>query len=206
MKSVKTTIPLRHRKNRNTDLHGRNPDFYPRHPWLIVSTVVDASDLPLFPFVYTQRRNPNHSLRYSLCHGYPGMKPRILIVDDDSQITQQLYWTLCDEYDVVTANDMQSAIRRATFYKPDISILDLQMPPEKDSPAMGLRLIEYIKGHLSNSKVLIMSSNTEPDVRKACVTAGADGFFAKPFELEDMLASICRLTPVHRLELFAQIL
>jgi CheY-like chemotaxis protein len=51
-----------------------------------------------------------------------------------------------------------------------------------------------------------MSSNTAPDVRKACFDAGADGFFTKPFELEDMLASICRLTPVHRLELFAQIL
>lgn len=134
------------------------------------------------------------------------MKPRILIVDDDSQITQQLYWTLCDEYDVVTANDMQTAIRRATFYKPDISILDLQMPPEKDSPAMGLRLIEYIKGHLPNAKVLIMSSNTDPEVRNECLNEGADGFFAKPFELEDLLASICRLTPVHRLELFAQIL
>lgn len=135
-----------------------------------------------------------------------GMKPRILIVDDDSHITQQLYWTLCDEYDVVTANDMQTAIRRAMFYKPDITILDLQMPPDKDSPAAGLRLLEYIKGHLSSSKVLIMTSNTEPDVRQACFKAGADGFFAKPFELENMLASICRLTPVHRLELFAQIL
>lgn len=134
------------------------------------------------------------------------MKPRILIVDDDSHITQQLYWTLCDEYDVVTANDMQTAIRRATFYKPDISILDLQMPPDKHSPASGLRLLEYIKGHLAQSRVLIMSSNTEPEVRKACLAAGADGFFAKPFELEDMLASICRLAPVHRLELFAHIL
>ena len=37
---------------------------------------------------------------------------------------------------------------------------------EKDSPASGLRLLEYIKGHLSNSRVLIMSSNatTEPSV------------------------------------------
>jgi DNA-binding NtrC family response regulator len=153
-----------------------------------------------FAFVYEKHHGTDFAKKTSV------MKPRILIVDDDSQITQQLYWTLCDEYDVVTANDMQTAIRRATFYKPDISILDLQMPPEKDSPAMGLRLIEYIKGHLANSKVLIMSSNTDPDVRKACVNAGADGFFAKPFELEDMLASICRLTPVHRLELFAQIL
>jgi DNA-binding response OmpR family regulator len=134
------------------------------------------------------------------------MKPRILIVDDDSAITQQLYWTFCDEYDVVTANDMQSAIRRATFYKPDISILDLQMPPDKDSPDSGLRLLEFIKGHLSQSRVLIMSSNSTAEVREACIAAGADGFFAKPFEIEDMLASICKLTPVHRIGLFAQIL
>ena len=134
------------------------------------------------------------------------MKPRILIVDDDVAITQQLYWTLCDEYDVVTANDLHTAIRRATFYKPDVSILDLHMPPEKDSPRSGLRLLEYIKGHLSQTKVLIMSSNSEAQTREACIAAGADGFFAKPFELEDMLASICRLTPVHRLELLAHFL
>ena len=134
------------------------------------------------------------------------MKPRILIVDDDSTITQQLYWTLCDEYDVVTANDMQTAIRRATFYKPDISILDLQMPPDRNSPSMGLQLLEYIKADLPNSKVLIMSSNSTPEVRDQCFAAGADGFFAKPFELQDMLASICKLMPVHRLELFAHIL
>ena len=134
------------------------------------------------------------------------MKPRILIVDDDSAITQQLYWTFCDEYDVITANDLQSGIRRATFYKPDISILDLQMPPDKDSPASGLRLLEFIKGHLSQSRVLIMSSNNTAEVREACSAAGADGFFAKPFEIEDMLASICKLAPVHRIELFAQIL
>ena len=134
------------------------------------------------------------------------MKPRILIVDDDSVITQQLYWSLCEEYDVVTANDMQTAIRRATFYKPDVSILDLQMPPERNSPASGIRLLEFIKGHLSHSKVLIMSSNSASDVREACMAAGADGFFAKPFNIEDLLASICRLIPVHRLKLFAHIL
>lgn len=134
------------------------------------------------------------------------MKPRILIVDDDYVITQQLYWSLCEEYDVVTANDMQTAIRRATFYKPDVSILDLQMPPERNSPASGIRLLEFIKGHLSNSKVLIMSSNSASDVREACMAAGADGFFAKPFNIEDLLASICRLIPVHRLKLFAHIL
>lgn len=134
------------------------------------------------------------------------MKSKILVVDDDKAITQQLYWSLCSEYDVITANDMQTAIRRALFYKPDISILDLQMPPEEDTPAVGMQLLEYLKGNLPGSKVLIMSSNNDQGVQRACYAAGADEFFDKPFEVEHMLASICRLMPVHRLELFAQIL
>jgi len=134
------------------------------------------------------------------------MKPRILVVDDDEAITQQLYWTLADEYDVVTANDLRTAIRRATFYKPDISILDLQMPPAEDTPTVGLQLLEFIKAHLPNSHVLIMSSNDESEVQKACYDAGAEEFIDKPLEVEDMLATICRLSPAHRLELIAQIL
>jgi DNA-binding response OmpR family regulator len=134
------------------------------------------------------------------------MRPRILIVDDDEAITQQLYWTLTDEYDVVTANDISTAIRRATFYKPDISILDLQMPPDVNAPTMGLQLIGFIKGHLPNSRVLIMSSNDQTEVQRACFEAGADEFFDKPFEIKDLLATICRLSPVHRMELIAQIL
>jgi DNA-binding response OmpR family regulator len=133
------------------------------------------------------------------------MKPRILVVDDDEAITQQLYWTLAGEYDVITANDLKTAIRRATFYKPDVSILDLQMPPAEDTPIVGLQLLEFIKGNLPNSRVLIMSSNDESEVQKACFDAGADGFFDKPFAVEAMLATICRLIPVHRLELIAQI-
>ena len=129
------------------------------------------------------------------------MKPRILVVDDDEAITKQLYWTLCEEYEVLTANDMQSAVRRTTFYKPAISILDLQLPPDLNSPVIGLRLLEYIKGHLPESKVLIMSSTVDPEIQRACYAAGADEFFDKPFEVEDLLASICRMTPVHKLEL-----
>ena len=75
----------------------------------------------------------------------------------------------------------------------------------RDSPTTGT-VVKFIKGHLAHSRVLIMSSNSTSEIRSSCLAAGADGFFAKPFELEDMLASICRLTPVHRLELFAHIL
>jgi DNA-binding NtrC family response regulator len=123
------------------------------------------------------------------------MKPRILIVDDDEAITQQLFWTLSDDYDVVTANDMQTAVRRATIYEPVVSILDLHLPPEVDSPEVGLRILEYIKSHLPDSKVLVMSSASGIETRNACFAVGADEFLDKPFETEKLLSTMRRMAP-----------
>jgi DNA-binding response OmpR family regulator len=123
------------------------------------------------------------------------MKPSILVVDDDQAITQQLFWTLCEDYDVVTANDMQTALRRATIYEPDISILDLHLPPAIDSPEIGLRIIEYIKDHVPESKVLVMSSANSVATQKACYSVGADEFLGKPFDTELLLATMRRLAP-----------
>ena len=123
------------------------------------------------------------------------MKPRILIVDDDEAITQQLFWTLSDDYDVVTANDLQTAVRRATIYEPVLSIVDLHLPPEVDSPEVGLRILEYIKSHLPDSKVLVMSSASGIETRKACFASGADEFLDKPFETEKLLSTMRRMAP-----------
>src|SRR6266542_3859455 len=118
------------------------------------------------------------------------MKPRILIVDDDESITQQLFWTLNDDYDVVTANDMQTAVRRAKIYEPTVSILDLNLSPE-----VGLRILEYLKAHLPESKVLVMTSASGIETRNACYAIGADEFLDKPFEMEKLLATMRRMAP-----------
>ena len=123
------------------------------------------------------------------------MKPRILIVDDDEAITQQLFWTLSDEYDVVTANDMQTAVRRAMVYEPTVSILDLHLPPEVDSPEVGFRILEYFKAHVPESKVLVITSANGIETRKACYAVGADEFLDKPFDTEQLLATMRRMAP-----------
>ncbi|MEP6568556.1 MAG: response regulator [Acidobacteriota bacterium] len=123
------------------------------------------------------------------------MKPRILIVDDDEAITQQLFWTLSDDYDVVTANDLQSAVRRARIYEPVISILDLHLPPEAESPEVGLRILEYLKRHLPESKVVVITSSNCIDTRNACYAVGADEFLDKPFDTEKLLATMRRMAP-----------
>jgi DNA-binding response OmpR family regulator len=128
------------------------------------------------------------------------MKPRVLIVDDDTAITQQLFWTLCDEYEVMMANDLASAVRRATIYEPSVSILDLHLPPVPDSPEVGMRILGYLKDRLPHSKVLIISSAADEEMRGACIANGADDFLDKPFDVEQLLAAVRQLAPDRSLQ------
>jgi DNA-binding response OmpR family regulator len=116
------------------------------------------------------------------------MKPKILIVDDDIAITQQLFWSLCDSYEVMTANNAQAALRRATIYEPAVSIVDLHLPPLADSPESGLRILEYIKSRFPESKVVMMSSAEGRELREACIKGGADAVFSKPLDLDELMA------------------
>lgn len=118
------------------------------------------------------------------------MRPKVLIVDDDVTVRQQLFWMLCDDYEVMTAGDLASAIRRATIYEPDVSILDLHLPPTPGSADSGLRILEYVKGHFPSSKVFVVSSESDIETQKACMKIGADGFLSKPLDIERLLSSV----------------
>lgn len=128
------------------------------------------------------------------------MKPRVLIVDDDEAITRQLFWTLCDDYEVMTANDLQSALRRATIYEPAVSILDLHLPPVIDSPEVGMRILGFIKDRFPHSKVLVVSSASDMETQETCLRRGADAFIGKPFDIEQLLAAVRRCAPEYRLD------
>ena len=128
------------------------------------------------------------------------MRPTVLIVDDDEAITQQLFWTLSEDYEVVTANDLQTAARRARIYEPDVAILDLHFPPTLDSPEVGLRILDYLRAHVPHSRVVIISSSNDIESQKACYARGADEFFDKPFDTEKLLATMRRLAPLRQLD------
>jgi len=128
------------------------------------------------------------------------MRPTVLIVDDDEAITQQLFWTLSEDYEVVTANDMQTAARRARIYEPDVAILDLHFPPTLDSPEVGLRILDFLKAHVPQSRVVVISSANDIDSQKACYDRGADEFFDKPFDTEKLLATMRRLAPLRQMD------
>lgn len=127
------------------------------------------------------------------------MKPKLLIVDDDRAITQQLFWMLCDEYEVMTANNLAAAIRRATIYEPDVAILDLYLPPTPDSVDTGMRILEFFKAHFPSSKVVVVSGESSGDVQEDCFRQGADEFLPKPLDIEHLLATVRRTALARKL-------
>ena len=129
------------------------------------------------------------------------MRPKVLIIDDDAAIRQQLYWSLCDDYDVMTAEDLPTAIRRVTVYEPNVSLLDLHLPPTPSSTLTGLRILEYLKAHCPKALVFIVSSEDSAETRAACRASGADGFLSKPLDLEKLYACLRRTTLGRQLEL-----
>ena len=126
-----------------------------------------------------------------------GVRPKVLIVDDDAAITQQLYWTLCEEFDVLTANDLPTALRRATIYEPDILILDLHLPPTPDALDTGLRILDFVKVRRPAPKIFIVSASSGIGVEKACYQHGADAFIGKPIDIERLLAAVRRAAASH---------
>lgn len=119
-------------------------------------------------------------------------RPKILIIDDDVAISQQLFWALCDDFEVLTARDLISALRLAERYEPEIYILDLCLPPIVHSPEVGLYILGHLRQKLPASKILVVSSAANSETHQRCVQNGATAVFKKPLDLELFLQALRR--------------
>jgi two-component system KDP operon response regulator KdpE len=120
------------------------------------------------------------------------MADKILIIDDDTDLTQMLVGRLSyRDYEVYAANDGREGLRLAYQYHPDLVILDLMMP-EMDGFEVCSRLRE-----MSDVPILILSAkDADNDVIKS-FQLGADDYICKPFrvwELESRLVAILKRT------------
>jgi len=123
---------------------------------------------------------------------------RILIVDDDVDLTKALKVTLeSRKYTVVTAADRAEGMEKAQAQKPDLFILDVMMGTWQDGFEMSRELKK--DSRFKDTPILILTSIGERTGIEFKSTAGdpnwlpVEGFMEKPVEPEALLAEVERL-------------
>ena len=112
-------------------------------------------------------------------------KQRILIVDDERQITRVLSRGLTAKgYDVHVAADGEAALQTFGDWHPDLIITDLSMPNMN-----GLELCRRLRA-FSEVPIIVLSVKGEERVKVEALDAGADDYVTKPFGIDELLARI----------------
>ncbi|GAA2269844.1 DNA-binding response regulator [Streptomyces ruber] len=111
---------------------------------------------------------------------------RILIVDDEPAVREALQRSLAFEgYGTEVAVDGADALEKAAAYRPDLVVLDIQMPRMD-----GLTAARRIRGAGDLTPILMLTARDTVGDRVTGLDAGADDYLVKPFELDELFARI----------------
>ncbi|MEU3933873.1 response regulator transcription factor [Streptomyces sp. NPDC029044] len=111
---------------------------------------------------------------------------RILIVDDEPAVREALQRSLAFEgYGTEVAVDGADALEKAAAYRPDLVVLDIQMPRMD-----GLTAARRIRATGDTTPILMLTARDTVGDRVTGLDAGADDYLVKPFELDELFARI----------------
>jgi len=113
------------------------------------------------------------------------VNPRILIVDDEPQITRVLRTMLSAKgYEIRVANDGEIAFEIMKDWTPDLVITDISMPNMD-----GLALCKELRAR-SLVPIIVLSVKEDERTKVKALDLGADDYVTKPFNSNELLARI----------------
>jgi len=112
-------------------------------------------------------------------------RSRILVVDDETQISRVLKTTLCAQgYEVKTAADGETGFEATMDWHPDLIVTDLSMPGMS-----GVELCRAVRER-SPIPIIVLSVRGEEKHKVEALDAGADDYVTKPFNVNELLARV----------------
>ncbi|UUY03767.1 response regulator transcription factor [Svornostia abyssi] len=113
-------------------------------------------------------------------------RPVVLLVDDDAAIRRTVAASLeLEGFSVVPASGGRAALEAATRMKPDLMLLDLNMP-DLD----GLEVLKRLRAEGDQVPVCVLSARDEVEDRVLGLESGADDYVVKPFAIEEITARL----------------
>src|SRR5712692_6207484 len=112
-------------------------------------------------------------------------KSRVLVVDDEPQITRVLRTVLTSQgYQVRTAAEGEAALADFAEFRPELVITDLYMPHMD-----GIELCRRIRA-MSAVPIIVLSVKGEERTKVEALDSGADDYVTKPFGIDELLARV----------------
>jgi CheY-like chemotaxis protein len=119
-------------------------------------------------------------------------RPLVLVVDDDRGVQQAVREELANRpYEVIIASDGDAAIRLLDMMKPDVLVLDLQLP-NVSGPMVAAKL------NMLPSRPHVLICSAVPYAPEIATDVGADGVLLKPFVRADLRSEVERLLAIPR--------
>lgn len=119
-------------------------------------------------------------------------KPTLLVVDDDEVYRQRLAKALAARgFEVLTAQDAESAVALAQADSPEYAILDLRMPG-----ASGLELLRRLKAIDPGTQVLMLTGYGSIRTAVEAMQVGSVQYLTKPVDVDEILAAFQGQSPV----------
>ena len=110
---------------------------------------------------------------------------KILVVDDEPQVCELIKAYLeKDGYEVILAGDGKSAVEKARSHKPDLIVLDLNLPVMD-----GIEVFRTIRA-ISDIPVIMVTARDDEVDKIVGLQLGADDYVTKPFSPRELAARV----------------
>lgn len=123
---------------------------------------------------------------------HPAMPARVLIAEDEANISESLSFILAREgHTVSTVADGEAALQQLRRGLPDVLILDVMLPGRN-----GFDVLKAIKAdaRLQALPVIVLTARTQQRDRELAESIGAAAYLTKPFSNQDLVDQVRRLT------------
>jgi DNA-binding NarL/FixJ family response regulator len=116
------------------------------------------------------------------------MKIKIFLADDQYLMLEGIKAILKHEPEIEivgTAQDGQTAIAQVIKLQPDLVLIDIEMPKMN-----GIVATKYIREHMPDTKVIVLTSHKQPSYVSEALQAGASGYLSKDTLIQDLKQAI----------------
>ena len=125
------------------------------------------------------------------------MQQKLLLVEDDAGLREQLKWALMDRYRVFEADSLSSTIQIYKMEKPALVCLDMGL---ESRPERGLDVIDALIGLDPLIKIIVLTASESQMLGRKAIAKGACDYLTKPIDMSELDVLLSRAVRICRLE------